>query len=103
MQDGDYYRLLTNGYYAVSVTAPHYKQQVKCVTVKNKPHSEAQRVDFKLTPGDEFGIGLRFGLHTIDLDSDCPVRFREWLAILETTREAQEVSGRVVKSYGRGS
>lgn len=82
MKDGDYYRLLTNGQYAVSVTAPGYKQQVKCVTVNNNPRRGAQNLDFELESG-------KTGMN---LDAECPVRFREWLAILETTREAEEVS-----------
>ncbi len=46
---GDYYRLLTDGSYAIQVKSPGYKTQMKYVHVNNKPNeNNAQRLDFIL-------------------------------------------------------
>jgi carboxypeptidase E len=47
--DGDYYRLLIDGSYAIQVKKPNYETEVQYVDVKNQPHQyNAQRVDFIL-------------------------------------------------------
>lgn len=57
--DGDYYRLLKNGDYMVTVKATGYHPAIKCVTVKNVMFvgsgilKEAQKLDFQLTPSSE--------------------------------------------------
>ncbi|KAK7484686.1 hypothetical protein BaRGS_00024094 [Batillaria attramentaria] len=59
LQDGDYYRLLADGDYEVTVTAKGYHPTKKCVTVENEMYvgsgiaKEAQVVDFVLTPDTE--------------------------------------------------
>lgn len=59
MTDGDYYRLLHDGDYQVTVTAEGYHPTTKCVSVQNlmylnaKEHHQAQEVDFTLTPATE--------------------------------------------------
>lgn len=57
--DGDYYRLLADGDYEVTVTAPGYHTAKKCVTIENKMYVgsgdavEAQVVNFVLSPEKE--------------------------------------------------
>lgn len=59
MTNGDYYRLLGNGDYAVTVTAEGYHPSTKCVTVENVMYvgsgtaTEAAEVDFTLTPASD--------------------------------------------------
>ncbi|CAF1465586.1 unnamed protein product [Adineta steineri] len=46
---GDYYRLLTDGSYAIQVKKPGYESQTKYIKVHNKEHqTNAQKVDFTL-------------------------------------------------------
>ena len=57
--DGDYYRLLVDGFYKVKVTAPGYHPMSKCVVVENNnlmenaPLIEAQVVNFEMVPEDQ--------------------------------------------------
>ena len=59
MADGDYYRLLHNGSYEVTVSAEGYYPATQCVRVENimnvDSHEarEAEEVDFVLTPTSE--------------------------------------------------
>ncbi len=47
--NGDYYRLLTDGSYAIQVKKPGYETQVQYVKVHNKDQqTDAQRLDFTL-------------------------------------------------------
>jgi len=47
--NGDYYRLLTDGSYAIQVKSPGYETQTQYVNVYNKPNeNNAQRLDFVL-------------------------------------------------------
>jgi hypothetical protein len=47
--NGDYYRLLTDGSYAIQVKSPGYETQTQYVSVYNKPNeNNAQRLDFVL-------------------------------------------------------
>jgi len=47
--DGDYYRLLGDGSYAIQVKKPGYESQTKYINVHNKEHqTDAQRLDFTL-------------------------------------------------------
>lgn len=50
VQDGDYYRLLTNGDYHVTASLDGYLSSTKWVTVVNKPHTEAKIINFTLEP-----------------------------------------------------
>jgi hypothetical protein len=50
VQDGDYYRLLTNGDYHVTASMDGYLSSTKLVTVENKPHNEAKILNFTLQP-----------------------------------------------------
>ncbi|KAE9537864.1 hypothetical protein AGLY_005836 [Aphis glycines] len=50
VQDGDYYRLLTNGDYHVTASMDGYLSSTKLVTVENKFHSEAKILNFNLQP-----------------------------------------------------
>lgn len=50
MHDGDYYRLLTPGDYIVTADQEGYQPQTQRVTVTEKFHQPAHRLDFKLTP-----------------------------------------------------
>ncbi|KAK6187834.1 hypothetical protein SNE40_005771 [Patella caerulea] len=51
--DGDYYRLLTDGYYQVTTNKTGYHPVTKCVVVSNNPFQGAQRLDFTLIPSDK--------------------------------------------------
>ncbi|KAK7112674.1 carboxypeptidase E-like [Littorina saxatilis] len=59
LQGGDYYRLLSDGSYQVTVGADGYHPSVKCVVVKNDMYvgsndaKEAALLDFTLTPSTE--------------------------------------------------
>jgi hypothetical protein len=58
--DGDYYRLLIDGSYAIKVESPGYESQTKYVTVHNEPKQDnAQRLDFILQPISNKQVGLR--------------------------------------------
>lgn len=58
--DGDYYRLLTDGSYAIQVKSPGYETQTKYIEVHNKPHqTNAQRLDFILRPITSERINLQ--------------------------------------------
>jgi len=47
--DGDYYRLLGDGSYAIQVKKPGYESQTQYINVHNKEHqTDAQRLDFTL-------------------------------------------------------
>ncbi|XP_015377848.1 PREDICTED: carboxypeptidase E-like [Diuraphis noxia] len=50
VQDGDYYRLLTDGDYHVTASMDGYLSSTKLVTVKNKHHNEAKIINFALQP-----------------------------------------------------
>jgi len=50
VQDGDYYRLLTDGDYHITASMDGYLSSTKLVTVKNKHHNEAQIINFELQP-----------------------------------------------------
>lgn len=50
VQDGDYYRLLTNGDYQITASMDGYLSSTKWVTVVNKPHTEAKIIHFTLQP-----------------------------------------------------
>lgn len=50
VHDGDYYRLLTPGKYKVTAYRDGYLPHTKLVTVTNKPHTPAQRIDFPIKP-----------------------------------------------------
>jgi len=50
VQDGDYYRLLTDGDYHVTASMDGYLSSTKLVTVKNKHHNEAKIINFTLQP-----------------------------------------------------
>jgi len=57
---GDYYRLLTDGSYAIQVKSPDYQTQTQYVTVHNKPNeNDAQRLDFVLQPTSNERIQLQ--------------------------------------------
>ncbi|CAF1291876.1 unnamed protein product, partial [Didymodactylos carnosus] len=47
-EDGDYWRLLVDGSYAIQINKPGYETSVKYVDVENKKHAEAQQVNFIL-------------------------------------------------------
>ncbi|XP_046556906.1 carboxypeptidase E-like [Haliotis rubra] len=53
--DGDYYRLLIDGYYRITVVAPGYHNATRCVRVNNNLEAQrgAQRVDFELVSSDK--------------------------------------------------
>ena len=59
MEDGDYYRLLGDGYYNITVHAHGFHNATRCIRVTNSIHvgSEdfvpAPQVDFALTPKDK--------------------------------------------------
>lgn len=53
MDGGEYWRLLTPGDYEIVAAKEGYFPEMKRVTVTNKNHSEAQRVDFALKPTEE--------------------------------------------------
>jgi len=58
--DGDYFRLLKDGSYAIQVTKPGYEKQTKYVDVHNKEQQvDAQRVDFTLKPASSERRDLR--------------------------------------------
>jgi len=47
--DGDYYRLLADGSYAIQVKKPGYESQTQYIKIHNKnQQSQAQRLDFTL-------------------------------------------------------
>jgi len=50
VQDGDYYRLLTNGDYLVTAVMEGYLSSSQRVTIKNEPHTEAKILNFELHP-----------------------------------------------------
>lgn len=50
VQDGDYYRLLTNGEYHVTASMDGYLPSTKLVTVENTNHNEAQVLNFTMQP-----------------------------------------------------
>jgi len=50
VQDGDYYRLLTDGDYHVTASMDGYLSSTKLVTVENKHHNEAKVMNFTLQP-----------------------------------------------------
>ena len=50
VHDGDYWRLLTPGQYIVTAYHEGYQPLSHRVNVYNRPHHEAQRVDFHLRP-----------------------------------------------------
>lgn len=50
VQDGDYYRLLTDGDYHVTASMDGYLSSTKLVTVENKHHNEAKIMNFTLQP-----------------------------------------------------
>lgn len=50
VQDGDYYRLLTDGHYRVTASMEGFLPVTKLITVMNKPFSEAQILNFSLNP-----------------------------------------------------
>jgi len=50
VQDGDYYRLLTNGVYHVTASMDGYLSSTKLVSVENKYHDEAKIMNFTLQP-----------------------------------------------------
>ncbi len=57
---GDYYRLLTDGSYAIQVKSLDYETQTQYVTVHNKPNeNDAQRLDFVLQPTSNERIQLQ--------------------------------------------
>lgn len=46
---GDYYRLLTDGSYAIQVKKPGYESQTQYISIHNKEHqADAHRLDFTL-------------------------------------------------------
>ncbi|XP_041362509.1 carboxypeptidase E-like [Gigantopelta aegis] len=57
--NGDYYRLLVDGFYKVKITAPGYHPMSKCVVVENNnlqenmPLVEAHILNFEMVPDDE--------------------------------------------------
>ena len=57
---GDYYRLLTDGSYAIHVKKPGYETETQYITVHNQDHqSSAQRVDFVLQSTSSDRINLQ--------------------------------------------
>lgn len=48
VQEGDYYRLLTNGDYHITASMDGYLPSTKSVTVKNNPRYGAMVVNFTL-------------------------------------------------------
>lgn len=50
VHDGDYWRLLTPGQYIVTAYHEGYRPLSHRVSVRDRPHREAQRVDFHLQP-----------------------------------------------------
>lgn len=58
VQDGDYYRLLTNGNYRVTASVEGFLSVTKFVTVVNKPYNEAQVLNFTLQPVSVYKIKL---------------------------------------------
>jgi len=50
VHDGDYWRLLTPGHYIITAYRDGYQPLSHRVTVYERPHEEAQRVDFHLQP-----------------------------------------------------
>ena len=50
VHDGDYWRLLTPGHYIITAYRDGYHPLSHRVTVYERPHEEAQRVDFHLQP-----------------------------------------------------
>jgi carboxypeptidase E len=58
--NGDYYRLLTDGSYAIQVKKPGYESQTQYVNVHNKEHqSHAQRLDFTLQSASSERVNLQ--------------------------------------------
>ena len=59
MEDGDYYRLLGDGYYNITVHANGFHNSTRCVRVANSIHvgsedfTPAPLVNFALTPKDQ--------------------------------------------------
>ncbi|RUS86156.1 hypothetical protein EGW08_006104 [Elysia chlorotica] len=59
LEDGDYYRLLGDGYYKITVHAQGFHNATRCIRVTNSIHvgsedfAPAPRVDFALTPSDK--------------------------------------------------
>ncbi|XP_013414827.1 carboxypeptidase E [Lingula anatina] len=64
--DGDYWRLLIPGSYMVTVTAPGYLPQTKCMEVTNPFRTEAKEVDFELQPLREDAMSVK-----ADVDPSC--------------------------------
>lgn len=56
VQDGDYYRLLTNGDYHITASIDGYLSSTKLITVENKHHSEAKIMNFTLQPVSFYNI-----------------------------------------------
>ncbi|XP_050531282.1 carboxypeptidase E-like [Daktulosphaira vitifoliae] len=50
VQNGDYYRLLTNGEYRITASVDGYLSETKMVTVENKQYNEAKMLNFVLQP-----------------------------------------------------
>jgi len=58
--NGDYYRLLTDGSYAIQVKSPGYETQTQYIDVNNKPNeNNAQRLDFVLKPTSNERVQLQ--------------------------------------------
>ncbi|CAL8089535.1 unnamed protein product [Calicophoron daubneyi] len=90
-KDGDYYRLLTKGSYAIRAVAPGYISEVACVDVGDspvwgEPLEPAKTINFLLL-AENLGKNARLQVPSIDLgsrnDKLC-ARFRDELARDET-------------------
>ncbi|CAF3098469.1 unnamed protein product [Rotaria sp. Silwood2] len=58
--DGNYYRLLVDGTYAIKVAKPGYESQIQYVKIHNKEHqTNAQRLDFTLQTASSERISLQ--------------------------------------------
>merc|ERR1712038_491885 len=67
---GEYWRLLIDGDYKVTASAPGYESVTHDVHVEFEPRTEAQRVDFELPAAGEAAKENKFSMYKDDQKQD---------------------------------
>lgn len=71
VRTGEYWRLLTPGQYEVTADREGYQSVTKLVTVTNRPHQEAVRVDFQLKSlPEESPVGFSYEYNSVPSSYD---------------------------------